>query len=247
MNETRRLFGMLAFCGILVLGAEAALAETGPPAGRGPAAIKRGKGAVYGPEQRLDLMTRNLGLTAEQREKIKPILTEENAQLDALRGNDTLTRDERRTRLQQLNQATYDQIRPILTPEQQKRHEAIRKKITENRSKKRSTRPGPNPGENDPENRLRRLTEDLGLSPEQQEKIKPILADEYRQLEAMRGNDSYNRESRRARLQQLIDTTSGKMKPILTPEQQKKYDDIKQKMIDRRSRNKAGGLAPSRP
>lgn len=222
-----------------VLAEQAAPAPGGPAAaGRGPAAMKRGKGAQYGPEYRLNLMSRNLGLSEEQRVKIKPILEEEFTQLEALRSNDTFNRDQRRTRLQELNKVTSEKIRSILTPEQLKKHDEVKKTIADNRSKKRSTRPGPNPGENDPESRMKRLTQDIGLTADQQSKIKPILLEEFGKLEAMRGNDTYNREQRRAMLLELNEGTAQKIKAVLTPEQQAKYDAIRQKILDRRSQTK---------
>lgn len=212
--------------------------QDGPAGGRGPVVTKRGKAAQYGPDYRLNMMTRKLDLTEEQRAKIKPILDEEFAQLEALRGNDALNRDQRRAKLQQLNKETSDKIRPFLTPAQQKNQDDVKQKISTNRSKERSTRPGPNPGENDPSRRLLRLTKDLSLTPEQQTKIKPILQEEFSQLEALRGNDSFNRDQRRAKLLELNKATSEKIKAQITPEQQKTYDAIHQKIDDRRSQTK---------
>ena len=54
--------------------------------------------------------------------------------------------------------------------------------------------------------------------------------EEYGQLETLRGNDAYNREQRRAKLQSLHEATYGKINAVLTPEQQKKHDEIKQRI-----------------
>jgi Spy/CpxP family protein refolding chaperone len=206
--------------------------------GRGPVVMKRGKGAQYGPDYRLKMMTRKLKLTDDQQEKIKPILDEENAQLESLRGNDTYNRDERRTKLRQLNKITNEKIRPLLNEEQQKAFDAAKLKIIDNRMKDRRTRPGANPAENDPDNRLRRLSEDLGLTPEQQAKIRPVLVEESGQLEALRGNDTYNREQRRAKLIGLSKATTEKIRAVLTPEQQQKFINIEKKIEGRRSQIK---------
>jgi Spy/CpxP family protein refolding chaperone len=223
----------------LVIMCASVLAETADsPGSRGPAVMKRGKGAQSGPDYRLNMMTSKLALSEEQRTKIKPILDEELAQLEALRGNDSLNRDERRSKLQQLNKETSEKIRPFLTVEQQKSQDNVKQKISNNRSKERNTRPGPNPGENTPDNRLLRLTKDLSLTKEQQAKIKPILLEEYTQLEAMRGNDSLNRDQRREKLLALNKATSENIKSQITEEQQKKYDAIRQKIEDRRTQTK---------
>lgn len=240
MNQAKRFFGIVVTCGALAIGAQTVAAQTepGPPAGRGPAAMKRGAAPGYGPEYRLDLMTRRLDLTEEQQSKIKLILEEEDAQLRALRGNDSYNRDERRSRLQELNTSTYEKIRPILTPEQQAKHEKAKEIISEKRSKNRGSRPGPDQDSNEPAYRISRLTADLKLTAEQQARIKPILSEEERQLEKLRGNDTYNREQRRSRLQELNQISYDRIKPILTPEQLKKFDKISVIITERRNQNK---------
>lgn len=232
--------GILFLCITIIFSQQYASAqpEPGPESGRGPVAMKRGRSAMFGADYRLELMTRNLGLTAEQQAKIKPILAEESSRMEELRGNDRYNRDERRARLQELNKQTNEIIKPILTQEQQSKYEEVKQKITRNRSKTRSTRPGPNPGENDPDSRMKRLTDDLGLTSEQQASIRPIVAAEFTGLEALRGNDTYNREQRRSRLLQLNTETYAKIKPLLTPEQLKKYVAIEDKIIDRRTQTK---------
>ena len=240
MSQAKRFFGIMTACGVLAFGTQTVLAQTepGPPTSRGPVAMKRGKPDMYGPEYRLDMMTRRLGLSEEQQARIKPILAEENLQLKGLRGNDTYNRDERRSKLQELNLATYEKIKPILTQEQLNKHEQAKKIISERRSKNRSSRPGPNPGSNESDNRLQRLTLDLTLTAEQQSNIKLILAEENSQLETLRGNDTYNREQRRIKLQELNKISSDKIRPFLTPEQQQKFDTINLKVVERRNQKK---------
>ncbi len=84
------------------------------------------------PARHLQMLTKRLGLTADQQEKIKPILDEEAAQVKAI-DNDKLTRAEWRTRMQELRRGTFEKIRPFLTPEQLKKHEAMRAKMQERR------------------------------------------------------------------------------------------------------------------
>lgn len=240
-----RIVGLLALSVALVLGAQAAIAaesDAVKPASRGPVGMSKGKSGSYDPDRRLELMTQNLKLTKEQQTKIKPILDEEFKQLEALRGNDSYNRDERRAKLQELNQATYDKISPVLTPAQQKKHETVKKIIKERRSKQRGSRPTPEmkgPALNNPERRLKNLTNDLGLTVEQQAKIKPIIEDEFAQLDKLKGSDALNRDERRSKLQNLNRETFEKMKQVLTPEQQQKYELINQKISDRRSLKKS--------
>lgn len=227
---------LAAYCGL-------SYAETAPSPqqGRGPAAMKRARGERGDPEKRLRLMNETLGLSADQSDRILPIITAEQTELEKLRADNTLNRDQRRARLQELNRSYSEKIRQILTPEQQKKQDAIRETISENRSKTRGSRPGAVPAEFTPEKRIVRLTDHLALSTEQQARILPILQDEYAQLKTLPANDSYNREQRRAKLQEITRETSARLMPELTPEQQKKYTETRQKITDRRAQKKRGG------
>jgi len=231
---------LLAAALLLAAFSAGASAETSmaPPPGKGPAAMMKPKGELGDPDKRLQLMKTNLGLSAEQVAQIRPIIVAEQAEIEKLRGDSTLNRDQRRAKLEELNKDSAGKIRVLLTPEQQLNYDATKDKITENRSKARSKRPGTPPVEFTPEKRLARLTDHLKLSKEQQVLIMPLLENEYSQLKELPANDSYNREQRRARLQQITGETNAKMMMLLTPEQQKHYTETKATMIDRRSQKK---------
>jgi Spy/CpxP family protein refolding chaperone len=193
------------------------------------------------PERRLAMLQERLSLTAEQIVRIRPILAAEQAELEKLRGDNSLNRDQRRARLQELNKNTSEKVRDVLDPEQVKKYNAIRAKISESRASNRGGRPMEIPAEFTPEKRLARLSERLDLTGEQQEKLLPILQAEYAELQKLPGNDSFNREQRRAKLQQITQETNARVMPLLTPDQQKKYQESREKLIDRRAKKKKGG------
>jgi Spy/CpxP family protein refolding chaperone len=242
---TRRLLGILSVASMLGFVSSYVYAADmdGRKLKRGPEAMNMAKGGAYDPDRRLELMTQNLKLTKEQQDKISPILKEEFTQLEALKGNDTYNRDQRRAKLQELNQATFEKIKPILTPEQMKRHDDVKQIIKERRSKQRASKPASamakGPSRNDPEKRLKNLANDLGLSAEQQASIKPLIEDEFAQLDKLKGNDTINRDQRREKLQELNKSTSEKIKAVLTPEQVQKYELIRQKISERRALKKS--------
>lgn len=238
------LLRITASAALLTIFTGVSLAETvaAPPPGRGPAAMKKPKGEPADPTKRLNLMKASLALSDEQTAKIRPLIVAEQAEVEKLRGDNTLNRDQRRAKLQELNRNSSEKIRELLTPEQQIRHDAIKAKIAENRAGIRSSRPTEMvPAEFTPEKRIARLTERLSLTKEQQEQIMPILQDEYGQLKTLPADDSYNRDQRRAKLQQITQESVTRIMPVLTPEQQKKYQKSREMMIDRRSRKKKSG------
>lgn len=70
---------------------------------------------------------------------------------------------------------------------------------------------------------LRRLTVALGLSPDQREKLRPIVTDEGDQLSAVRLDEHLTPEKKKAKAQEIRDSFNPKITAILTPEQQEKW------------------------
>ena len=66
----------------------------------------------------------------------------------------------------------------------------------------------------------------LNLTEEQKAKLRPILMDERQQMEAVRSDTSLSTEQKMAKVQQIRDTASPKIKAVLTPEQLKRLADM---------------------
>ena len=129
MKKTKLFTVMLTGLLALPLLAGQATAQTGEPTQGKPEMMRQGKGAWQpDPSRHIEKLTKRLGLTAEQQAKIKPILDEEAAQLKAI-DDEKLTRAERRTRMQGLHNATFEKIRPLLTSEQQKKHDDMKARM----------------------------------------------------------------------------------------------------------------------
>lgn len=71
------------------------------------------------PDQRLQHMTQQLNLTADQQTKIKPILEQEQQQMQPLHGDTSMSQQDKWSKMQQIRQGTNDQIKAVLTPDQQ--------------------------------------------------------------------------------------------------------------------------------
>ena len=72
-------------------------------------------------DQRLQHMTKALNLTPDQQEKIKPILENEQTQMQGLHQDTSMAKQDRMTKAQQIRQSSNDQIQQILTPDQQQK------------------------------------------------------------------------------------------------------------------------------
>ncbi len=87
-------------------------------------------------ERRLSYLTQKLELTAEQQTAIKPILEAERGELYGIANDKTLTAEQKKVKLQELRDATFDKVSTILTPDQRQKHDNMRKQASE-RSKNR--------------------------------------------------------------------------------------------------------------
>ncbi len=82
------------------------------------------------------MMKEHLGLTDEQAAKIKAILEKNHAgnqeKLKAIREDQSLSREDKGKKMREIMEATMEEIKPILTPEQQtKWKEEMEKRRTE--------------------------------------------------------------------------------------------------------------------
>jgi periplasmic protein CpxP/Spy len=72
------------------------------------------------------------------------------------------------------------------------------------------------------ERRLKAMTRRLALTSDQQEKIRPILEDEAKQVQSIDADSSLTEQQKRRKTRDVRMTSRSKIQPILTPEQQAK-------------------------
>ncbi len=102
----------------------------------GPAAFAQGrKGGGQG-APRLEELAKDLNLTDDQKEKLKPILTEDAEKLKALRADDKMERRERAQKMRDIRTDLDAKMKPILNDEQWKKLEESRAKAREEAKKK---------------------------------------------------------------------------------------------------------------
>jgi Spy/CpxP family protein refolding chaperone len=78
-------------------------------------------------EERLQAMTEFLGLTPAQQSQIKPILEDTQQQMQAIMKDDSLSREDRGSKMRSLREATDEKIRAVLNDEQKKKFDERRK------------------------------------------------------------------------------------------------------------------------
>lgn len=73
---------------------------------------------MHDPHKMAMKMSRKLGLSADQTAKVEPILAERQQKMMALRGDSTLTPDQKHTQMHAIAKSTKDELAGVLTPEQ---------------------------------------------------------------------------------------------------------------------------------
>jgi len=92
-----------------------------------------------------------------------------------------------------------------------------------------------------PESRLKMLTEKLNLTEDQQAKLKPILENESQQTKALHDDTSLAPADKRAKMKELHESSTEKINAVLTPDQQTKWKQMKQEMMEKHKGMKSQG------
>lgn len=79
----------------------------------------------HGPLERLQRMSETLNLTPEQKDQVAAILKENAPQIQAIMNDESLSRDDRRAKMQGLRKDMRAKIRAVLTSEQQTKFDAM--------------------------------------------------------------------------------------------------------------------------
>jgi len=81
-----------------------------------------------------------------------------------------------------------------------------------------------------PEERLNRVSERLGLNAEQKTKLKDVFESEAKAMRELRSDTSLTAEDRRAKLRKLREQSNEKINAFLTDEQKTKYKEMQNEM-----------------
>jgi Spy/CpxP family protein refolding chaperone len=88
-----------------------------------------GMGAHGNVDQRVQMLTKELDLTPDQQAKAKTILEQQQKEMMALKENTSLSEQEREAKLQEIHRSGMEEIRAMLTPDQQKKLQEMRQNM----------------------------------------------------------------------------------------------------------------------
>jgi protein CpxP len=91
------------------------------------------------------------------------------------------------------------------------------------------------------DDQIKHLSKKLNLSADQQGKLKPILEDQRKQMEAIHSDSSLSREDRFSKMQALRQSSDTQIKSVLTDDQQKSFDKMRADQQERMKQWHKGG------
>ena len=86
------------------------------------------------PDQRLAKMTKRYNLTADQQSQIKPILQDEQQQMQSMHSDTSMSREDKMAKMKSMHEADNQKIEAVLTGDQKQKFEADQQKRQEHRS-----------------------------------------------------------------------------------------------------------------
>lgn len=192
----------------------------GPPQG-GPG--QRGLGG----SRIVARMAQQLNLSEEQKSTVQTYLEDGRSQFQALRNDTSLSREQKAQRMREIRQQTRDKIRSILTVEQRQKVEELQKQAEERQNDRR-------------EFAANQLAKRLNLTEAQKSQVQSYWQEQRTQLQALRNDSTLSREQRFEKMRAIQRQTQDKIRATLTPEQQAKHDQLRERMQQRGQRGRRG-------
>jgi Spy/CpxP family protein refolding chaperone len=90
-------------------------------------------GHMMDPDQRLAHMTKRYNLTADQQSQIKPILQDEQQQMQSMHSDTSMSRDDKMAKMKSMHETDNQKIEAVLTGDQKQKFEADQQKMQERR------------------------------------------------------------------------------------------------------------------
>ncbi|HZD95119.1 MAG TPA: hypothetical protein VE133_12745 [Candidatus Sulfotelmatobacter sp.] len=129
--KTLKKFCLLAVC-LLAIGA---VAQQNPPAQGGGDNQGGGQRRMPSVEDQVKNMTEKLNLNTDQQAKVKTILEDARSQMMKLMQDDTLSREDKRTKAGGIREAANGKIREALNDDQKKKFDDMQKEMQERRQR----------------------------------------------------------------------------------------------------------------
>ncbi len=142
-------------------------------------------------------------LSQEQKKQLGDMRMNARDQAAIIRNDQTLSPEQKQAKLKELRASTHQQMKTVLTPEQQAAFANRRAAGKE------------------------RFAAKLGLTADQQSKMKALFESTHQQRQSVLQNASLSNDQKMAQLAQIRQTTKAQLATILTPEQMTKMQQMR--------------------
>ena len=205
MNMTKdTLMALAAIAGVLSLQPLARAAEVKDPAK--PAAGER-LGAL---RERLEETAKELNLTDEQKGKMQDIIRERLPKLRDLRQDSSLTQEEKQAKFKTMREEMTAEVKKVLTPDQFEKWKAKLPQLAG--------------GAGGLQARLQEAINDLNLTDEQKEQLKPLYQEQMEKLHELHQDNSLSIPEKLEKLKAIQKEIAPKLKKVMDAEQYAKWE-----------------------
>ncbi|MDE3084773.1 MAG: hypothetical protein KGJ37_06100 [Verrucomicrobiota bacterium] len=165
------------------------------------------------------VVAEHLGLTSDQKAKMKAIRAQTSEAVKTVKANTTLTPEQQHEQIAVLYKSSHDQMTALLTPEQRGRLAEIMShpQLLRAMVKKHL--------------RMEQTLKQLALTPEQRTKIHDIRRQTAESVKSIRADATLTPEQKKAKAHEAMRTSRDQVRGVLTPDQQKKLNEIRQRLL----------------
>lgn len=189
-------------------------------------------GGKPGMRSKHDMDYKKLNLTAEQQAQLKKIQEDFKGKMDELKKSEaTTTAKDYKEKKTAIAKQHHDQMQNVLTKEQKDQLAGMRTERGRKFDNEHNRRVESGPGRG-----MDRMKTELGLSDEQSAKMKTLQEDTRAKMKSIRENQLLSEDEKKEQVKAAMKDQHEGMNKILTPEQQKKMENMKPKRMHREAK-----------
>lgn len=117
--------------------------QTAPPQTAPEAGNAQGGHRQFNPNRQVHMLAKRLNLTPDQQNQILPILNSRREQMESLRSDTSLSREDRHAKMRSIREDSDAQIKAVLTDSQKQTFDAIEQHMRERAQQRREQRQNP--------------------------------------------------------------------------------------------------------
>ena len=171
-----------------------------------------------------EMMGKQLNLTADQKAQMKSIHEAERKDMEALKSNTSLSKEQQRAQRMELHKKYSDQMQALLTPDQKVQMEKMKTEgMGRGKMGKGDFKQGRKPGmKGEGMERRQNMENELNLTQDQKDRMAKARENARTQMESIRNDKTLSEDQKKEKMMSLRKQQQEELKKILTREQLEK-------------------------